>query len=60
LPLFFGFRVSCFVLVRDGGGEGTGIYFGIGNATGTDGVVRYGRDERLTEAYAPDIWVDYY
>jgi len=21
---------------------------------------RYGRDERLTEAYAPDIWVDYY
>ena len=21
---------------------------------------RYGRDERLTEDYAPDIWVDYY
>lgn len=21
---------------------------------------RYGRDERLTEGYAPDIWVDYY
>jgi len=21
---------------------------------------RYGRDIRLTEAYAPDIWVDYY
>jgi len=21
---------------------------------------RYGKDERLTEAYAPDIWTDYY
>lgn len=24
------------------------------------GGYRYGRDELLTEAYAPDIWVEYY